>query len=323
MKTVDRKIYAYNFTAQRDLHQLFNQYLSKLGNNLSDLKKRGLLYTPTDNKYSYFMNLDKTIKKRADDNSDFIIFKGTIYQMRSNELPIILNTLTGLTKGLNLSIGDGLAEITHYIFIPSLNLILSEYNHTGSRIEKIRSILDYTLNLNSYDLDITPILRKDNYKTVVNCGDLKEIYFKLGHLGYSSLNDAINFNIFDDLSDNFNELSNFDIELKITAKRSKHLEPNNKTKLLENLSQLAKKIMTSKENSTYSNDSIKKISLRHYEGSSIVPLDLLEDKLVQITKVTKLNDEYKYVDSDDMFNKLIELYQNNIFKIDRFVKIIE
>lgn len=323
MKTVDRKIYAYNFTAQRDLHQLFNQYLNKVGNNLSDLKKRGLLYTPSDNKYSYFMNLDKIVKKRSDDNSDFTIFKGTIYQMRSNELPIILNTLTGLTKGLKLNVGDGLAEITHYIFIPSLNLILGEYNHNGSRIEKIKSILDYTLNLNSYDLDITPILRKDNYKTVVNCGDLKEIYFKLGHLGYSSLNDAINFNLFDDLSDNFNELSNFDIELKITAKRSKHLDPNNKTTFLENLSKLAKKIMTSKENSTYSNDSIKKISLRHYEGSSIVPLDLLEDKLVQITKVTKLNDEYKYVDSDDMFNKLIELYQNNTFKIDRFVKIIE
>lgn len=323
MKTIDRKIYAYNFTAERDLHQLFDEYLSKLGNNLSDLKKRGLLYSPSDNKYSYFMNLDKVVKKRYDDNSNFTIFKGTIYQMRSNELPIILNTLTGLTKGLNLSIGDGLAEITHYIFIPSLNLILSEYNHTGSRIEKIRSILDYTLNLNSYDLDISPILRKDNYKTVVNCGDLKEIYFKLGHLGYSSLNDSVQLNLFDDLSKTFSELSNFDIELKITAKRKKHLDPNDKTTLLESLSKLAKKIMTSKENSTYSTDSIKKISLRHYEGNTIAPLDLLEDKLVQITKVAKLNDEYKYVDSDDMFNKLIELYQNNTFKIDRFIKIIE
>ncbi len=322
MKTVDRKIYASNFTAERDLNSLFHTYLSKFANDFTQLKERGLLYEPSTGKYSYFLELEKDIKKKSN-GDDFTIFKGKIYQIRSNELPLILNTLTGSRNGLTLNKRDGLAEITHFIFIPSLNLILSEYNHSGARIEKLRSILDYTLNLNSIDMDITPLLRKDNYKTVVNCGDLKQISLKFGHLGYSSVNEAIGINMFDDLNSTFSELSNFDIELKLTAKNKKHINANDKRTLLQKLSNLAKGIMDSKENETYLSDSVKKLSIKHYENKYTVPLDLLEDKLVQVTKIAKLHNEYKYVDSGDMFEKLIDLYKSNTFKIDRFIEIID
>ncbi|WP_368240461.1 hypothetical protein [Clostridium paraputrificum] len=322
MQTVPKKIYAFNFTAERDLNSLFNTYIARQGSDLSRLKERGLLYEPQTGRYSYFLRLEKLIKKDKF-NNDFIIFKGRIYQIRSTDLPLILNTFTGDTRGLILQNRDSLAEITHFIFIPKLNLILSEYNHTGARIEKLKSILDYTLNLNSFDMDIKPILRKDNYKTVINCGDLKELSFKVGHLGYKSIDDVIGINMFEDLNSVFSELSDFDIELKFTAKNKKILHTNDKNSLLSKLSILAKKVMDSKENNTYSDENIKKLSLKHYEGKTSIPLDLLEDKLVQITKITKIDDNYKYVDSDDMFKKLIELYSKNIFKLDRFEEIFE
>lgn len=323
--TIEKKIFAYNITTETtNLHDAFNKYVSLLGDDRNKIKERNLLYRNPEEDISYFLDMNKITIKTLDNNDKDKLtcaFNGTIYRLRENDLPLILDLTTGNKKGIELNANSSIVEQTHFLVFPEINLLLSEFNNFGARVEKLRSIIDSILSLNSYDIQITHLLRTDNYKTIIEAKELKELEFKLGHTGLKTLKDIVKLNLFDDLNATFDELSNFNVTIKLSGKRNKYLLPTAKEKFSKALIKLSENIISKRNDGTIKTDDVSRIRTKIYDDENTIPVDLLEEKLVHTIEVVKLNPRYKYLNSDDMFEKLLKLYKNNTFAIDRHVPI--
>lgn len=329
-QTVKKKIFCYNFKSVNSLLNLFEVYTKKLNGSLSDLKERDLIFTSQTDGYDYFLDIiEKVHVKKLDNTKPTNVdcyYKCILYKLRDKELPYIFNIKTGTKTMIAATPKDTIMEQTHFIAFPQLNLIISEYNYNGARIEKLRSVLDYTLKLGSIDMSIDPIMRDDNYLEIINADKIKLLSFKTGHVGLSSLSETIGTTLFEDLNKTFSELSDLQFEINITAVGKNQIKMKEQSAFLKKLSSLAKDLRTKKSSDTLNSDNITKCRTKILdEGISekYVPIDLLEEKLVYEIDAIKLTDKYKYLDTEDMFSKLFELYSLNKFKLDRFILLEE
>lgn len=325
MAYVEKKIYLYNFTTSLSLTGIFDAYNTKLNHDLSRLLERRLIFSsPVDN-YNYFLDIiDKVPVKTLDNTKASKVnyyYKCILYKLRDKELPYIFNIQTGNKNLINITPKDTIMEQTHFLAFPEINLLVSEYNNNGARIEKLRSIIDYALDLKSLDFSIDPILKTDNYKQVLASKGIKSLTVKTGHAGIKSLNEVIGLNILDDLNNEYDELTTLELEITISGTPRKKLSIANLEKRLDSITKVAKNLLGDKNNDKIKKGNISKLKAKIYDDNNLVPIDLLEEKLVYIPQVAKVNDRSKYLDSDDMFSKLFEAYNISEDLVDRIVKV--
>lgn len=323
MATIEKKIYLYNFTTKLSLTRIFDDYNAKLNNDRHDLDKRGLVFSSQTDPYNYFLDIIDKVPVKAQDNSQNInyFYKCILYKLRYKDLPYIFNVTTGAKDLIAVKPKDTIMEQTHFIVFPEINLIVSEFNNAGARIEKLRSVLDFALNLNSIDFSIVPILRSDNYKKIIGSSELKSFTVKTGHGGLASLDDAIGVNLLETLDNTYDNLSDLQIEITISGAGKKHLKIKNVHDRITKLTTVAKKLLDDKSNDKIDKNGIIKLKAKMYEDEHLVPIDLLEEKLVYTPKVVKVSDASKYLDPEDMFRNLLESYNFSERFIDRIVKV--
>lgn len=313
--TLERKLFFYNFNVFKninakeiecDLKQLFSQYYKKIDGDYTNLKDRGFIYAPEKDEKMYFLEI-----KSINDNHA----KCILYSLRNKALPHLFNLLNGQESAITDDTNDALMEQTHFIVYFSDNLIISEYNHFGARIESLRHLLTYVsktiLNGDISRVEISAILIPEEYRNLSDLKKIKSMTFNIGAIGSRLFAKEANLPISFDLENEFNNLDDLKIELTITGSRE-GIDFKNKGKILEAISRFIyrKKVSEECDSSDLSRQLNKSIiKANSFDNDKFIPINLLEDKLVKTVIIPKSKkDNSKYLDSDSIFYEIENSY---------------
>lgn len=313
--SVERKLFFYNFKVfnnfvDSNLSLIFNQYYKLFNNDYSNLQNRGLIYSPDKDEKMYFLDIKDIDQNKA---------KCILYSLRNKALPHLFNLINGSETEITNDANDALMEQTHFIVYFNQNVIISEYNHFGARIEQLRFVLGHlsstVLPGNITNVIIDPILLPDEYRNLVDLNKIKSMTFNIGASGLRLFAQETKLPIQNDFEDEFFDLDDLKIEISITGSKD-GINFKDKNKILSGIFNYAKRKL--KSDATGSNDlssTLNKSSLKASFGNSnkFLPINLLEDKLVQTIFVPKSSDSNsKYLDSNSLFNE-IEVAFNTIY----------
>ena len=192
--TIQRKIFFYRFKFNPidnyiNINTLLEQYLNKLklykqNNKFHNLKNSSILIKDShDRTKSSFIDITYMDDKKV---------RGIICSLRDSAFPYLFNILNGDKKGIEASIDDNLLETTHFIIYLNEEIIVSEYNYYGIRIEKLKYLLRDALNIQKDFLDIYPILNSLNNKELIENGIVKNIDLSFSYPGLNYLKSIMN-----------------------------------------------------------------------------------------------------------------------------------
>lgn len=165
----------------------------------------------------------------------------------------------------------------------------------------------------NYEVSIDPIIMPDYYKRIANCRSISKLQFKAAKPGLKLLKDYGIINGYDILKDGANAGGDFYVSIEISGGRGSHVPISNIHIFLQNIISMIKK---AKEDEAMAQDGshpiFSKAKLRGLDADAgkIIPYDLLDEMLVQTEWVEKVSNRSKYVDSVNMFAKLIKAYQD-------------
>lgn len=321
--TVEKKVYVYEITSDKGVIETFDLIKNKVNGDMSKLEERNLIYTDKKTGLKYFLDIKAKNKyKKVNSKDDLIIYECILYKLRADEFPYLFDILTGKTTEINTGLTDTLMEQTHFIVIPEINLLISEYNHFGAQPQKLIFIVDKILGpLYSTGFEVKHILNTTTAYRIKNLQNVETISIKCGHQGLKTINHYFNVNFLDVMDKGFRNTSDLEFKFEIrgkgrsTNKKFISFYDNEKFKRFCNL------IFHSKNKKTLD---IHCAKIRERGGNLEVkelPIDLFSDYFVEEVKAIRLKDKCKYIDSTDMFNKLLELYNENKFEISNFIKI--
>lgn len=321
MDTITRKVHCYNVMAKLNLNDILDAYIERLNNDYTKLEERKMLYSGEKDNFKYFMDIQKVESVEICQDgvrNDSCIYNCTLYKLRSTDFPYLFDLMTGNKEKINASINQSIMEQTHFILIPNSGIIISEYNHQGPRITKFINIIHETLEVKySSGLNIVPIFNAKTIDKIRNLKGIKSMNFKAGHQGLRYIATEMKIKGLDALMGTFSNDNELEFEIIIKGKgRSKQVEQEG---LKQNVERLFNSMTKAKSNKV--DLGIKKAKIDEFESESDYPIDLLEQYLVQEVTVCKLDDRYKYLNSEDMFNQLFKLYNKNSFKLDKFKSI--
>ncbi|MGF9821563.1 hypothetical protein [Brevibacillus agri] len=258
------------------------------GNNL------GSRYRYLSNNDVHFMDIDT-----SSSTPDKI--KGRFMLSRRTALPEMEQQ--GNLTSLNIPINGGLAEITHFIYFPSHNVLGLEFNFFGPRSTSLKEYIEEKSGRCAERVNfarISPILNKDVENTLNNIGDISLIQIELAK-------NAIN--ITEELDANLKrafeaaaEVSDAEtVELVLRKKkyaRNGFPFPFSKQRLVE---------FITKEDNRENINKFKVIGedVTMEENKSF---DLLEDKLVASKRVVSMGEKSRAVDSTSMFTAIEQAY---------------
>ena len=298
---VKKKTYAYNINAERDLLEIFTLVKEKINNNYTNLDERNLIFTDGKNGLKYFLDV-KNIEEyeKINDNNKIHICKCILYKLRSDDFPYLFDILTGQKTEINSNNSDTIMEQTHFIMIPELKVIISEYNHFGAQPTKIPAVIQKVLG-EAYvnKLEVKHMLNTETAYRLRNLKDVETISIKCGHQGLKTVNHYFNVNFLDVMEKGFRNTE--DLEFKFTIS-GKGRGANKKSLDIHSA----------------------KINERRTKGKLEIkelPIDLFSDYFVEEVTAVRLSKKSKYIDSDDMFKKLLELYNENKFEFSDYGKI--
>ena len=313
-KRIERKVYYYKVGCKCDgitvpISNLFDLYMQLYNDDGNDLEERGLV-VPFYDKY-HFLEISKH-------EYDKDIYQGKFYSLRSTDFPYLFNLSNGSRQEIEAGDNDTLMEQTHFCYIVSSNIIVSEYNFHGARIERLSdyllSIMARTTPSKSYEISIDPIIMPDYYTRIVNCQSLSKLQFKVARPGLKLLKEHKVINSYDVFTGDIDADTDFYVDVIISgSKRGGRVPVAN---LPEFLQRIVNAIRAAREKDSKAADGSKptfsKAHLRGFDADvgKTIPYDLLDEKLVQTELVEKISNRSKYVDSHKMFAALAKAYRD-------------
>ena len=312
-KSVERKVYYYKVVckcngADTAIDELFDSYIRLYNNDGHNLETRGLA-VPFYEKYHFL----EVFQHDYDKN----IYQGKFYSLRSTDFPYLFNLLNGNRQEITAGDDDTLMEQTHFCCIIDQNLIVSEYNFHGARIERLAnylvSIMGQIMPSKSYEVSIDPIIMPDYFNRIANCQSMSKLQFKVAKPGLKMLKEYGIINGYDILTGEVDTGTDFYIDIEVSGGgKGSHVPISNLPVFLQKIINMVKK---SKEYELAAEDGsapiFSKAKLRGLDADAgkIIPYDLLDEKLVQTEWVEKISNRSKYVDSDKMFGALMSAYR--------------
>jgi len=106
-------------------------------------------------------------------NSNDREITGDIVKIRMDALPP-KETLAGKRTTIEFEDDEGLGEATAFLYIPDLNVLIFQYNHTGVRSSSFCRYLTEMSKLNG-GISLLPILRKDAFDAMKKMPVVKEL----------------------------------------------------------------------------------------------------------------------------------------------------
>ncbi len=314
-KTIERKIYFYKVVClvdgkEQNLKEVFDSYINLLDSNYENLEERGLAI-PFFDKYHF---LDVEAHKR-DEN----IYYGKFYSLRSTDFPYLFNMRNGNRQEITSNDQDTLMEQTHFYCFTNKRLIVSEYNYYGAKIEKLseyfHTVLFSLFPSRNYDISISPIVIPEYFKEIVNCTSISKMQFKVSHAGLKILSEENIIGFSDIAKNNFDETTDFFIDIEISGGRRGKKIPVKKEKWFT-----GKIVSAIKRGYEYDSNkkedqevAFRKARIKAYnpEKAKTIPYDLLDEKLVHTCHVEKVSPKSKYVNSDKMYENILAAYNTN------------
>jgi len=312
-QSVEKKLYFYKFKCTCDgktvpIIEVFDAYIQKTDNNNSDLINRGLAIQHF-NKYHY-LNLQNHQK-------DANVYQGLFFSLRSTDFPYLFNVINGNRKEITSSEDDTLMELTHFLCYVNFNLIVSEFNFYGARIEQLgrylSSIMQDVYPSRTYHIEVLPIVIPEYYKKIANCKSISKIQFKVANPGLKLLKEQGIINAYDIASGNIANNEPFYVDVEISGyKRGSSIPVIDIKSFINKIISVIKKSEVRVDSEVGKDNPIFKIArIRGFdvEESRTIPYDLLDEKLLRVVKIDKLSAKSKYVDSKKMFQSIQEAFQ--------------
>ena len=214
---------------------------------------------------------------------------------------------------------DTLMEQTHFYCFTNKRLIVSEYNYYGAKIEKLseyfHTVLFSLFPSRNYDISISPIVIPEYFKEIVNCTSISKMQFKVSHAGLKILSEENIIGFSDIAKNNFDETTDFFIDIEISGGRRGKKVPVKKEKWFT-----GKIVSAIKRGYEYDSNkkedqevAFRKARIKAYnpEKAKTIPYDLLDEKLVHTCHVEKVSPKSKYVNSDKMYENILAAYNTN------------
>lgn len=325
-RSVERKIFFYKVTCSIDgqetkINNILDAYIKVLNSDYKNLEDRKLAI-PYFEKYHF---LD--ISKNQHDND---VYSGKFYSLRSTDFPYLFNMQSGNRQEISSNDQDTLMEQTHFFCFTNQRLIVSEFNFYGARIEKLADYLtEIMFQINpskKYSICILPIVIPDYFKQIVNCTSISKISFKVAHPGLKILAEEEIIGISDIVKNNLDETTDYCIDIELSGGGRGKTLPVKKTKsfLYKIVSAIKKGNEFDLNKSDDEGPAFRKAKIKAYNPNELklIPYDLLDEKLVHTCFVEKVSNKSKYVNSDKMFNEIMNAYKTRKNDALRYMEII-
>lgn len=312
---IERKLYFYKLKLERNsqvqnLYDFFKNYSDNLfKNDYKNLEQRGLVYNHKKDAKLYFLAVKHIDKKKAN---------CILYSLRYGAFPYLFNLIEGKENIISNNSNDTLMEQTHFSIFFDEDLIISEYNHNGPRISSLRLVLT-TIFKDITKLDILPLLLPEEYRNFEKVSKVDYVDLKVGIPGASLLKQYANLDIDFDFNSVFENCDDLQIDIKISSCKRTGLQLKNSKSFFDRLIYTAQKKL--RADFDQSNDIAKELKSMSIKASidsddKSLPINLLEDKLLSVVKIPKLNESNtKYLDSSKMFESLDESYKSIYLKV--------
>lgn len=310
-KKILRKIFFYKAICIVDdketaLNEIFDTYISTLNKDFHNIIDRGLAL-PYYEKY-HFLDIEK---HELDSN----VYMGKFYSLRATDFPYLFNMQNGERQEISSNDADTLMEQTHFCCFANKRLIVSEYNFYGARIERLAEYLKkimFTLYPSKdIEISITPIVIPEYFEQIINCTSISMVQFKVATPGLKILSEKNIIGISDVAKYGITDTTDFYLDIEISGGRGKKIGLSNiKEQLKKIVSAIKEGNKLDAQKADGEENTFRKAKIKAYnpdEGRTI-PYDLLDEKLVHTCYVDKVSNKSKYVDSDKMFNSIMEAY---------------
>ncbi|VYT70798.1 hypothetical protein [Clostridium tertium] len=319
-KTVPKKVYAYKIDAREDLNSIFSKVKEKINDDYTNLKERELVFTDNKTGLKYFLDVkNKKEHKKSDCRGTLLAYECILYKLRETDFPYLFDLATGDKTNIDASDSEALMEQTHFVVYPEINLLLSEYNHFGAPVSKLIYIIDTVLgHLYSQDFEVKNILNPNTAYRINNMEKINQFTFRAGHQGLRTISHYFKVDTIDVINKCFDDFSDLEFEITIKGKGRGNNREELKIKNLDRFKRLCNLIFNSKNKKTLD---IQKAQFKEARSYTELPVDLFSEHLIHEVKATKISERTKYIDSDDMFRKINELYVDNAFEISNYIKI--
>ncbi|MCR8744376.1 hypothetical protein [Romboutsia lituseburensis] len=311
---VEKSIYFYRTDVKKmdnlfKLFKLYNSILQKhkndLGNSFENLKDSGLILKNLKDKNRYhFLDVISIDNEKIE---------CLLYSLRDSAFPYLFNIFTGEKREIPHNMDDTLMEQTHFIVYPKHNIIASEFNYYGCRIERLSDIFELVFKEKNI-LELAPILNTDSVEELLYKGIFKGFDLKVAYPALGQIQSALNLGILPEFDNNFTSLDNMFINIGIND--SSGLNLKDKNKFIKNIIKLVDSIKNqfSDEDGFIKSKCPLKLAKVHTKPLSQtkgLTVDLFEEKLLSKVYPVKLNDGSKYLNSSDMFKCIEEAFSYN------------
>lgn len=322
-KTVPKKVYSYRIEAEKDLLEIFELVKESINNDLTNLDERSLIYKEEKTGLKYFLDVRNIKKyKQSENNSKIEVCECILYKLRSDDFPYLFDTLTGKRTPIESNDSDAIMEQTHFIVIPKLNILLSEYNRFAAYPNKLVFIIDKILGpLYSTGFKVKHLLNTETAYRLKNMENIETISISCGHQGLKTIGHYMNVNFADVMDKGFRDTSDLKFKFTISGKGAGVNRKDVKLTDEGMFKRLCNLVFNSKNKKNLDIHSAKITERKGEKEVKELPIDLFSDYLVGEVTAIKLSNKSKYIDSEDMFFKLTELYNSNKFEISNFVKL--
>lgn len=253
----------------------------------------------TQSRFLYYANNDVSFLN--DVSIERNIVKGSFAVSRRSALPEL--ETGGILEPLIIPENSGLAEITHFIFYPEKSVIGVEFNFFGPRTNSLRTyLLEKSRNFNMpfEHISLSPILNQDLDVQLRDMGEINLLTMEIARNEISIIEE-----LDQDLYSAFESAAKVsDAEsVEIVLRKKKYSRggfplPFSKVRLKElfSIGDNRQKINKLKVDAESHSEEINKV------------FDLLEDKMIVSKKVTTLGERSRSVNSESMFEKIEEAY---------------
>jgi hypothetical protein len=295
--TLERKIRFYQVTwAKND-----GDKIVKDGDFFESILNKCIQYTSDDVDYELFLEKYASPLSRKEINKTF----WKLSKVRNSDYPLKYKYSERKNLPLELMSDEGLSEPVHFIIFDG-EIIGSEYNHQGPRTNtSITRIVNTYLKGNPTEgihrLEIKPIFRKDVYDYINKFREIKGVTIKIA-TNYAKLLQNEGELSFRDLFSAANLVDDMYLTVGFTTGRGKSKQFSD----LETLINGIKKI--SSRGDLEGNVKALKIegTLKgHHEPQEF---DLLDELLMTESRVAKIDEKTRAVDSIEMYKELLNTY---------------
>lgn len=309
VKEITKKVYCYKINNNGNLSGLLNEYKDKLGDDWKFLNKD---YLYTKDGFKFFMEILEINNYSTENDGIYKVYSIILYKLKETDFPYIFNFTKGKKSKINIAKDESILEQTHAIIIPKQNLMLMEDNYIGAKVSHIPQIIIAALGVGSIkDLEIEHITNHKVIEKFKKGKGIKSYTFRAGQQGMKALSSIVPVGILEQTESLYAREK--DLIFEVTIKHKKRGHAINDGENLKN--KIMNLVKLSKNGEGQSVDDISMFNVKLIDEK--FPLKMFDDYLLQDITVNKLDEKYKYLDTKEMFENLIKLYNSPEFKLDK------